>query len=68
MKRFGGFEFRPSNNTATLELINETTLNQLNSLGNAATFINATKVAALFRVYPPQASVNIWSVPEKDRE
>jgi hypothetical protein len=65
MRRFGGIEFLQVNETTTLELIDETTINQLHSLSDrndaTAKTINATKVASLFRVHLPQASVSDWS-------
>lgn len=61
MKRFGGIEFLPLRNTTMIQIVNESMINQLNTLGNrtnaTADMVNAALVVPLFRVYPPQVSV-----------
>lgn len=62
MKRFGGFEFFLSNNFSSIDLVNETVINRLvdamSQIRQLTSPINVEKIIALFRVYPPQASVN----------
>ncbi|UJR15712.1 hypothetical protein I4U23_002647 [Adineta vaga] len=61
MKRFGGFEFLSSSMSKSIDLVNETLLNQLINVTNgnnqSSTNIDSKKIASLFRIYPPQASV-----------
>lgn len=62
MKRFGGFVFSPQTNTSSFDMLNETAINQIiqaiNQTNPPATNIDVHKLATLFRVYPPQATVN----------
>ena len=64
MKRFGGFEFLPGNNSGVVNVLSEALLNQLlnviNRTNQSVTTIDVAKVADLFRIYPPQISVNIY--------
>ncbi|CAF4835937.1 unnamed protein product, partial [Rotaria sp. Silwood2] len=65
MKRFGGFEFLLQNDLNSIDLLNETLINKLmytiSQINKSTSMIDAAKVAALFRVYPPQISVNNFS-------
>ncbi|UJR30912.1 hypothetical protein I4U23_018422 [Adineta vaga] len=57
MKRFGGFEFLSRDGSISYDLFNETLIEQMNNLINRTdSTIDATKLAPLFRIYPPQAS------------
>ena len=64
MKRFGGIELNPSIMSDQFTLINENLITQLNNIisqtgstsGTAS--IDVTKVLALFRIHPTQASVS----------
>ncbi|CAF4573561.1 unnamed protein product, partial [Rotaria sp. Silwood2] len=62
MKRFGGFEFLLQNDLNSIDLLNETLINKLmytiSQINKSTSMIDAAKVAALFRVYPPQ--ISIW--------
>jgi hypothetical protein len=59
MKRFGGFEFLLRYMSTSLDLVNETLINQIASIIDPSLTIDASKIASLFRISPPQASVNI---------
>ena len=70
MKRFGGFEFLTQYLPSHLTLVNENLINQLINLTNstsASSQINASKIASLFRIYPPQVSVSVNSESETRR-
>jgi hypothetical protein len=61
MKRFGGLEFPSIVNTDVITLFNENFFTQLNNLmvrTNETGTIDTAKVASLFQINPPQASVN----------
>jgi hypothetical protein len=61
MKRFGGWEFASGLNPNTTSLLNETFFNQLNNIiasTNQPVLVDASKVATLFLINPPQVSVN----------
>jgi len=60
MKRFGGFEFLFEYISNSFDLVNETLIQQIINITNQANqTIDASKIASLFRIYPPQVSVNI---------
>jgi hypothetical protein len=60
MKRFGGFEFLLQSMSPSLDLVNETLIQQLINITNqASSTIDAAKITSLFRIQPPQVSVNI---------
>ena len=61
MKRFGGFEFPSIVNTDIITLFDEnffTRLSNIMNRTNQTETIDAAKVASLFEINPPQASVN----------
>jgi energy-coupling factor transporter ATP-binding protein EcfA2 len=64
MKRFGGFEFLLRYMSNSLDLVNETLIKQIiniiNRTNQSSLMIDASKIASLFRIYPPQVSVNIY--------
>jgi energy-coupling factor transporter ATP-binding protein EcfA2 len=58
MKRFGGFEFLLQYMSDSIDLINETLIEQIINLTNqTSSTIDASKIASLFRIYPPKVSV-----------
>ena len=61
MKRFGGIEFLSRSNLTVYDLLDETLIQQLANINGrinqTIVTINATKLATLFRIHPPQASV-----------
>jgi hypothetical protein len=59
MKRFGGIEFLPSNLSSEYNLISMSILQQIINLFGRTnqSMFNVAKIAALFRINPPQASV-----------
>ncbi|CAF2158124.1 unnamed protein product [Rotaria magnacalcarata] len=64
MKRFGGFDFLAQNNFNSIDLLNQTlidgivnAINTINSANQSITNVDAAKVAAFFRIHPPQVSV-----------
>lgn len=61
MKRFGGFQFLPLNNSNIISLIDEKLINRLintiNIANQSSTEINATLIASLFEIHRPQVSV-----------
>jgi len=62
MKRFGGFEFLLQYLSNSFDFINETLIQQIIDITNQANqTIDASKIASLFRIQPPQVSVNIRS-------
>ena len=59
MKRFGGLEFLSTSVTDDLQIFNETMIEQMIRIINQSSLnINPKKVASLFRITPPQISVN----------
>ena len=64
MKRFGGIEFVRRTNFNSFSPVNETLLIQLRNLlirSNMSTgSFDPTKIASLFQIHPPQASVTIF--------
>jgi len=61
MKRFGGFDFLSGFNLNSINLLNETVINQLRNLitriNQSTLIIDAAKIVSLFQIYPPQVSV-----------
>lgn len=58
MKRFGGFEFLLKYMPDSIDLINETLIEQIIKLTNQTSLnIETSKIVSLFRVHPPQISV-----------
>jgi CheY-specific phosphatase CheX len=61
MKRFGGIDFLSNTNFDSFALLSETVIKQLTNLvtaNNQTTLtIDPSKIAPLFTVQPPQASV-----------
>ncbi|CAF0854184.1 unnamed protein product [Adineta ricciae] len=61
MKRFGGIEFLSRSNLTAYELLDETLIQQLaninGQINQTTVTIDATKLAKLFRIHPPQASI-----------
>ncbi|CAF1162270.1 unnamed protein product [Adineta steineri] len=62
MKRFGGFEFLLRYMPNDVQLVNERLINQIINITNpknqsSLSTIDATKIAPLFRIFPPQASI-----------
>ncbi|CAM4887474.1 unnamed protein product [Rotaria socialis] len=64
MKRFGGFDFLAQDNFNSIDLLNQTLIdriinatNTINSTNQLITNVDAAKVAAFFRIHPPQVSV-----------
>jgi hypothetical protein len=61
MKRFGGFDFLSDFNLNSINLLNETVINQLRNLitriNQSTLIIDAAKIVSLFQIYPPQVSV-----------
>lgn len=61
MKRFGGIEFLSSSSQNTINLIDETVIQRIKDLiiryNQSTSTINTAKIASLFRISPPQASV-----------
>jgi len=62
MKRFGGFEFLLQYLSNSFDLINETLIQQIINITNQENqTIDASKIASLLQIQPPQISVNILS-------
>ena len=60
MKRFCGLEFLLRYMSNSFDLVNEKLINQIINITNRSPLaIDASKIASLFRMYPPQVSVNI---------
>jgi hypothetical protein len=63
MKRFGGFEFLPTSNINGIDMSSELIINQIENIlirtNQSASMIDPEKIVSLFRIYPPQVSVNI---------
>ena len=64
MKRFGGIEFLLRYMPNSLDLLNETLIDQIvnatRTINQLPSTIDASRIASLFRIYPPQASVIIY--------
>jgi hypothetical protein len=60
MKRFGGFEYLLQYISNSFYLINETLIEQIINITNQeSSIIDASKIASLFQIHPPQVSVKI---------
>lgn len=63
MKRFGGFEFLPTSSINGIDMSTELIINQLENIliqtNQSASMIDPQKLVSLFRIHPPQVSVNI---------
>jgi hypothetical protein len=61
MKRFGGIEFISKSDFTNINLVNETFIYLLRNLINQMNpSIDPSKIAPLFQINPPQASVSIF--------
>jgi hypothetical protein len=61
MKRFGGMEFLSQTDGNSYYLLNTTLIDQItnfiNRINQSGTLIDSIKIASLFEINPPQASV-----------
>jgi len=61
MKRFGGIDFLSDINVDSIDILNETDINQIKTsldiITQSNSMIDPAKIVSLFRIYPPQASV-----------
>jgi hypothetical protein len=61
MKRFGGIDFLSDINVNSIDILNETVINQITTsldiITQSNSMIDPANIVSLFRIYPPQASV-----------